>query len=206
MVGSDPEVELLNGRQRHTATPRGHPAGGLPGGAVAGQGEIVDGLAYTGDPDRDKHVRVAHWGTFNANPLSAAAGAACLAQIEGGEPGRKAEEFAKRFREELNALFKSEKVAWCAYGEDSVLHLYTGSDCGYLGKCNRVPCRAAAAELKLKRPMDKWLKRALWLEGVDWPGGKQAWTSCTHGETELRRTVDAFRGAIARIRKLGGGI
>lgn len=181
-------------------------AGGLPGGAVAGVAEIVDGLAYTGDAERDKHVRVAHWGTFNANPLSAAAGTTCLAQVETGEPGRKAEEFAKRFREELNALFRAEKVAWCAYGEDSILHVYTGSGCGYLGKCDRAPCRASAAELKAKRPEDKWLKRALWLEGVDWPGGKQAWTSCTHGDDELRRTVEAFRGAIARIRKLGGGI
>ena len=181
-------------------------AGGLPGGAVAGRGEIVDGLAYTGDPSRDRHVRVAHWGTYNANPLSAAAGTACLAQVEGGEPGRRAEEFAGRFRDEMNSLFRSEKVPWCAYGEDSVLHVYTGPDCGYLGKCDRAPCRASAAELKGKRPVDKWLKRALWLEGVDWPGGKQAWTSCTHGETELRRTVEAFRQAIARLRKLGADL
>ena len=181
-------------------------AGGLPGGAVTGRAEIVDGLAYNGDVDHDKHERVAHWGTFNANPLSAAAGTACLAQVETGEPGRKAEVFAQGFRDELNALFKSEKVAWCAYGADSILHVYTGSDCGYLGKCDRAPCRASAAELKAKRPVDKWLKRALWLEGVDWPGGKQAWTSSTHGEGELRRTAEAFRGAIARIRKLGGGI
>jgi len=181
-------------------------AGGLPGGAVAGRGEIVDGLAYTGDAERDKHARVAHWGTFNANPLSAAAGAACLAQVEGGEPGRKAEEFARCFREELNELFMKERVPWCAYGEDSVLHVYTGPDCGHRDECDRAHCRASAAELKLKRPVDKWLKRALWLEGVDWPGGKQAWTSCTHADTELRRTVEAFKGAVARIRKHGGGI
>ena len=181
-------------------------AGGLPGGAVTGRGDIVDGLAYTGDVDRDKHERVAHWGTFNANPLSAAAGTACLAQVETGEPGRKAEEFARAFRDELNALFRSEKVAWCAYGTDSVLHVYTGPGCGQPGTCDRVPCRGTAAELKQKRPVDKWLKRALWLEGVDWPGGKQAWTSCTHGETELRRTVEAFRQAIAWLRKLGADL
>jgi len=62
-----------------------------------------------------------------------------------------------------------------------------------------------AAELKRKRPADLWLKKALWLEGVDWPGGKQAWTSMTHGEGELRRTVEAFGSAVRRLRSLGAG-
>lgn len=180
-------------------------AGGLPGAAVAGGREIMEGLAFTGDKERDRTRRVAHWGTFNANPLSAAAGVACLKQIETGEPCRLAAEFARRFREELNALFRKEDVPWCAYGSDSVLHVYTGGGCRYLSDCDGGMCRLGAAELKLKRPADLWLKKALWLEGVDWPGGKQAWTSMTHGKSELRRTVDAFGSAVRRLRSLGAG-
>ncbi|MHC4253525.1 MAG: aminotransferase class III-fold pyridoxal phosphate-dependent enzyme, partial [Planctomycetota bacterium] len=181
-------------------------AGGLPGGAVAGRRAVMQGLEFTGDRERDRVTRVAHWGTFNANPLSAAAGVACLSQIEDGSHGAKADEFAASFRSELNALFRRLEVPWCAYGSDSVLHVYTGGACGYLSDCDGGMCRLAAAELKAKRAEDLWLKKALWLEGVDWPGGSQAWTSCTHGESELRRTVAAFEGAVKRLRSLGAGI
>jgi glutamate-1-semialdehyde 2,1-aminomutase len=164
----------------------------------------MDGLAFTGERERDRTRRVVHWGTFNANPLSAAAGVACLEQVKTGEPGRRAEEFAEGFRRELNTLFREEEVPWCAYGTDSVLHVNTGAaGCGYLRECDGTLCRAPAELLKEKRPQDLWLRKALWLEGVDWPGGKQAWTSCTHGESELRRTVEAFRGAVRRLKSLG---
>ena len=52
-------------------------AGGLPGGAVTGRKDILDLLDFqvTKTSDREK---IAHPGTFNANPLSAAAGVAAL--------------------------------------------------------------------------------------------------------------------------------
>ena len=45
-------------------------AGGLPGGAVCGRADLLDQIGF------DAALRVAHPGTFNANPLSAAAGGA----------------------------------------------------------------------------------------------------------------------------------
>ena len=53
-------------------------AGALPGGAVGGKAEIIDMMAQRGDPEWDNQRRVYHPGTFNANPLSAVAGATCL--------------------------------------------------------------------------------------------------------------------------------
>ena len=52
-------------------------AGGLPGGAVTGRKDILDLLDFqvTKASDREK---ISHQGTFNANPLSAAAGIAAL--------------------------------------------------------------------------------------------------------------------------------
>jgi len=182
-------------------------AGGLPGGAVAGPAEVMEALSFSGDKERDRTRRVAHWGTFNANPLSAAAGVACLGQIESGEMCRRADEFAARFREELNSLFRREQVGWCAYGADSVLHVNVlAGACARLGSCDGSLCTMDAASLKRKTPLDLWLKKALWLEGVDWPAGKQAWCSAVHGESDLRRTVEAFRGAIARLRSLGAAV
>src|SRR5205085_6681523 len=48
-------------------------AGGLPGGAVAGRADILANLEFRAGPNKMKHP-----GTFNANPLSAADGAAAL--------------------------------------------------------------------------------------------------------------------------------
>ena len=47
-------------------------AGGLPGGATGGRRELLNVLAFP--PDVDPRRRIGHPGTFNANPLSAAAG------------------------------------------------------------------------------------------------------------------------------------
>src|SRR5262249_20359964 len=55
-------------------------AGGLPGGAVCGRRDVMSMLAHRGDPTWDRAERVAHAGTFNANPLSAAAAIATLEQ------------------------------------------------------------------------------------------------------------------------------
>src|SRR6266567_4464018 len=60
-------------------------AGGLPGGAVAGREEILNRIAHGSDVEWNQVERVEHPGTFNANPLSAAAGCACLDIVEQGE-------------------------------------------------------------------------------------------------------------------------
>ena len=53
--------------------------GGLPGGAVTGRADIVNMIeGRPGDADFNRNRRIAHNGTFNANPLSAAAGIAAL--------------------------------------------------------------------------------------------------------------------------------
>jgi len=51
---------------------------GLPGGALCGKRPLMSLLAFRGDPDWDRSQRVAHAGTFNANPLCASAAIATL--------------------------------------------------------------------------------------------------------------------------------
>ena len=50
-------------------------AGGLPGGAVAGKRELLDALDFARSKALGRE-KVGHQGTFNANPLSAAAAVA----------------------------------------------------------------------------------------------------------------------------------
>src|SRR5205085_10234746 len=56
-------------------------AGGLPGGCVAGRADV---LAFI-EPRAGK-PKMKHPGTYNANPLSAAAGIAALKRVASGEP------------------------------------------------------------------------------------------------------------------------
>ena len=73
-------------------------AGGLPGGVVGGRADVIDMIAHTGDPEWDNNRRVAHPGTFNANPLSAAAGATCLEMLAREPINERADEMADRLR------------------------------------------------------------------------------------------------------------
>src|SRR5439155_11613725 len=51
-------------------------AGGFPGGAVAGRADIMDIMTVRDDARWNALHRVSHQGTFNSNPISAAAGLA----------------------------------------------------------------------------------------------------------------------------------
>src|SRR5207237_4325701 len=56
-------------------------AGGLPGGCVAGRADILASLEV-----RPGKPKMKHPGTFNANPVSAAAGVAALQAVATGRP------------------------------------------------------------------------------------------------------------------------
>ena len=51
-------------------------AGGQPGAAVGGRADIMELMAFRGDPEWDNMGRVAQGGTYNAQPVTAAAGIA----------------------------------------------------------------------------------------------------------------------------------
>src|SRR5579885_2003049 len=90
-------------------------AGGLPGGCVAGRADVLAALEV-----RPGKPKMRHPGTFNANPLSAAAGIATLEIVADGEPNRRANATAQQLRQRLNALFAERGRDWAAYGEFSM--------------------------------------------------------------------------------------
>jgi glutamate-1-semialdehyde 2,1-aminomutase len=95
-------------------------AGGLPGGCVAGRADILAALEF-----RPGKPKMKHPGTFNANPLSAAAGCAALRLVATGEPSRRATDLARLLRQRLNSTFESRQANWIAYGEFSGWKLLT---------------------------------------------------------------------------------
>ncbi|MGH7807738.1 MAG: aspartate aminotransferase family protein, partial [Thermodesulfobacteriota bacterium] len=102
-------------------------AGGFPGGAVVGKKEILAMLEFSGNDEIDRKKKIRHQGTFNANPVSAAAGIACLEIVSTGEPQKQAERTAKELRIALNEVIRAYEVKACAYGDSSIFHLALGA-------------------------------------------------------------------------------
>ena len=90
-------------------------AGGLPGGCLAGRADI---LAFI-EP-RPGKPKMKHPGTYNANPLSAAAGVATLKRVATGEPCRKANaRRAARCATGSTRCSPTRDWPWVAYGDFS---------------------------------------------------------------------------------------
>src|SRR5256714_2373857 len=98
-------------------------AGGLPGGAVAGAKEILDQI----DPAAAKAAgreKVGHQGTFNANPLCAAAGVTMLSLVASTDACERAEATAQELRSGMRRILVEENVPWGAFGEASVFVIF----------------------------------------------------------------------------------
>ncbi len=175
-------------------------AGGLPGGVVGGRADIMDMMAHRGDPEWDDRRRVYHPGTFNANPLSAAAGAAALELIAAQPLNRQADAMADRLKAGVNELFGKMEVPGHAYGIASMVHVVL-ADCD----CDREICFLPHSRIKeaVGSPATTGLKRALQNLGVDIMGRDAFLVSATHTEREIDQTLEAFQGALADLRSEG---
>jgi glutamate-1-semialdehyde 2,1-aminomutase len=159
-------------------------AGGLPGGAVAGKAELFAPFMQRDDPEWVRHERIPHPGTYNANPLSAAAGIACLNIAKDPATQRRATETADAIRAGFNAAFARHGIAGKAGGPVSLVPLSFGQP---------------------KLPMAKFLHRfkaAMQLGGVD-PSGHQLIVSAVHGPAEVDQTIAAFDNALTMLQEEG---
>ena len=162
-------------------------AGGLPGGVVGGRAEIMDYLEKRGDPEWDRGGRVSHPGTYNGNPLSAAAGVAVLEHIADGAVHRQINSLGERLRQELQSVFDRHDVGALVYGETSYWHLsLTGA-----------PVKGGLAG-----PAGVALQRALIAEGVHIISGG-GFVSAAHTEDDIDQTADAFDRAIRAVASEG---
>lgn len=178
-------------------------AGGLPGGAVGGRAEILDALDFRATAARNEE-KIGHPGTFNANPVSAAAGIAALGLIASGEPCAAADATAAELRARLNELFAREGVPWAAYGTYSGVHLFPNPKGRPIDPLAFDPLAIPFDELKARPPrLVHRLRLALLVAGVDVSGQLAMLASATHGPEEVERTVDAFAFAIRRLAREG---
>ena len=177
-------------------------AGGLPGGAITGRKDILDLLDFqvTKAADREK---ISHQGTFNANPLSAAAGVAALEIVGTTDACARANRYAETLRRRINEVFEEERVPWAVYGAFSNFHFFTNP-----GRTAITPTRfdpkAVPAEAFFDKRQDGLVHKfrlAMMTHGVDFSGSPGGITSATHGEAELEDTMTALRKAIRMLKQ-----
>ncbi|MDY3563227.1 aminotransferase class III-fold pyridoxal phosphate-dependent enzyme [Gemmata sp. JC673] len=175
-------------------------AGGLPGGCVGGRADV---LAFI-EP-RPGKPKMKHPGTYNANPLSAAAGVATLTRVATGEPCDRANRAAARLRNKLNELFAARDWSWIAYGDFSMVRVasgYRGERPSTAAGVNDgfVPFGGDVNALDGPKNMKQYyaLRQAMLLHGVDW-WGFAGMTSAEHTDAVIDHTVTAFEASLEAL-------
>ncbi len=166
--------------------------GGLPGGAVAGKADIINMIQARGDADFDRNRRVAHNGTFNANPLSAAAGTVALDLIMNTDVVETANAMGARLKDGLNDLLTRMEIPGYASGIASLIFLRLGED------PEMTPEQAARAH---DAQRDGQFVLAMLNNGVH--ATTRFIMSAAHREQDVDDTVDAAERALTELRQSG---
>jgi glutamate-1-semialdehyde 2,1-aminomutase len=175
-------------------------AGGLPGGAVTGRADILAGLDY--DPGkRGKREKIFHPGTFNACPVSAAAGLETLKIIQQEGACEHANQSTVQLRAGLKDTLQTFDLDWVVYGEASIFHIYMGGTTP--GDTGFEPERLGREKL-YQQPQDiaRLLRLALNINGVDfsgWPGGL---VSSAHRPADIDAIVKAFAASLQLLKPI----
>ncbi len=169
-------------------------AGGLPGGAVGGRADIMDWLAFHDEPD-GRHGKVTQQGTFNANPLSAAAGIAGLDQLADGSVQRTINERTHRLCAGINDVLQALDEPGAAYHVGSLFHLYIGADCPLWMEGDEIKGDLDPVRLRRGMPGLEGFRKAMYERGVDlFHGG--GLLSIAHTEQDLDQIVSAVESTV----------
>lgn len=151
-------------------------SGGLPSGALVGRAELFAPL----DPGTEPGRMVAHGGTWNAVPMTCAAGIAACRLYRDGGPQRAARERGDQLIAKANAVFAELGVAGRCWGR-SIVHL------------------ALEAGPVAHRRLDLHLLQ----RGVASLRGEGFILSAVHTERDLELTADALRASLVAMREEG---
>ncbi len=176
-------------------------AGGMPGGAVCGKAEIISMIEFR-DGRWNAGQRVQHPGTFNANPVSAAAGSAMLKMVRTGEHHRHADGLNERLVPAMNGVLEKTSARGCVYGLASYFHITLGHDVprppngGIEWPGESLPPRADPRVASA-------LRRGMLNNGVDFMGGSGGFVSGVHTAEDIDLTVSAFAATVAAMQSDG---
>ncbi len=178
-------------------------AGGLPGAAVAGRADVMDRLDFAASA-RTGQEKVQHPGTFNANPVSAAAGTAALTVIAESDVNARADATARDLRAALNEVLAEQGISWAVYGTSSGFHLFMNPRGRKIvpGQFDAFAVPREELKEQPKRVAER-LRLALLNGGIDVNGRIGGMVSATHGAAEINDTARALRAALGMLRAEG---
>lgn len=177
-------------------------AGGMPGGAVAGKREIMEMIAFReDDADYNKNQRTPQAGTYNANPMAAAAGTAMLTRCADPALQQACDAMAARLRTGINETIARLDVPAFAWGDSSVFHVALGQPASNLIAGDMlVPEGVTPEYLKASgsSPLGMRFEIGMLVEGVHLfhAGGM---LSIAHREDDLAQTVEAVERVLNRM-------
>jgi glutamate-1-semialdehyde 2,1-aminomutase len=179
-------------------------AGGLPGGAVAGRADIMSQLDATAAKAAGRE-KIGHQGTFNSNPLCAAAAVATLSIVESEDVCARAERTAADLRNGLRQILVEEQIPWGIYGEASAFLIFQNPSRLKIDPAKFDPLALGFKGLKGARNpgLAYRLRIAMLANGVDIMGAPGGLVSAVHGPREVAHTLEAFRTAVRWLKAEG---
>src|SRR6266852_958178 len=161
--------------------------GGLPGAAVCGKKPLMATMAHRGDPVWDRAERVAQNGTFNSNPVCAAAAIATLELVADGGLHARANKVADELRSGIADVMKRVGAPGTCFGESSIFHVSFEGRPGLAGFDR--PRRGDLYQL---------LRCALLNNGVDC-ASQHGWISAVHSDEDIARSLKSYEKAFAAM-------
>lgn len=181
-------------------------AGGMPGGAVAGRADIMKLFDETDDPQHNRFGRVTHYGTFNASPLSAAAGIATLQNLADGTAIAHADQLAEKLRTDWDEVLEKHQLAAYVYGEASTFHVYFETDPSFLQAARQRSDLHSTEATRLKGLPGSLIcnyQRELRLRGIDLMSGTGGVLSAAHANHDVDEATKIFEEAMLALLQAG---
>lgn len=173
-------------------------AGGLPGGAVTGRADLISMVSFDAAARGDR-PKIGHPGTYNANPLSAAAGSTCLDIVGDPSVQRRADASAAALRAGMNAALRDANVPGCVYGDSSMFRITLGGSDLPPATDLRGPIAGLSIEREtLVGPLGQALNVAMMQNGVALFGSRGI-MSIAHEDADVQHTVQAFSNSLQAI-------
>jgi glutamate-1-semialdehyde 2,1-aminomutase len=149
--------------------------------------------------------KIGHQGTFNSNPLCAAAAVATLSIVEREDVCERAEETTESIRAGMRQILIEEDVPWGVYGDASAFLIFQNPNGLDVDPGTFDPLRHGFKELKAVRNanLSHRLRIAMLANGVDIMGAPGGLVSAVHSAEDVARTLEAFRVSVRWMKTEG---
>ena len=167
--------------------------GGLGVGALGGRADIMGVLTPKPPPETFQ----SHSGTWNANPLTAAAGVAACRLYLGGEVQRRANELGAYLRDRGNRALRERGLDARLYGRN-IIWLYLGP-VDHEPPDDTLPPTSDVRKLSAGAQARPRLCLHLLQRGISTMGARLFVMSAAHTEEDIDRTVDALVASVEAV-------